>query len=270
MGTSSTSPLKSAPPPGAAPARGGSTPVPVADVTAAFSSVFVALAAALAVAYAGVPELRWWLGGRSGLVEWITFAALASALGVGIWAMRRTPADSRFRLIIPALATWGLLDELRYLGGLMGMQGLSVDGVDVRSLDDVGTLLSQWSGHLGLGWPMGAAAMCTAGGVTLLAVARTRRWSERLVLVTDHRVVGYILVSIGATVAAPLSGLFGAGDGVAFVGGLLEMTGATLLVVAGLAAGDHRRTVAGWRRRLSPWLSEERPMARSHLGRRPG
>jgi hypothetical protein len=81
------------------------------------------------------------------------------------------------------------------------------------------------------------------------------------VLVTEHRVVAYIILSAGVTVAAPLAGFFGTGPDAAFARNLLEMAGATLLVAAGLAAGDHRRTVAGWRRRLWPWLAEEGALA---------
>ena len=38
--------------------------------------------------------------------------------------------------------------------------------------------------------------------------------------------------------------------------------GATVLVAAALAAGDHRRTVAGWRNRMRPWFGDRsRPLS---------
>jgi len=273
VGAASASPLKApaiAARPSRPTSRGGRTTIPVADVTAAFSSVFIALSIALAVTYLAAPELRRWLGGRRGLVDWITFGALVAALAVGVWAMRRSPTESRFPLIIPALAAWGILDELRYLTGALGVHGFVIDGVQVRSLDDVGWLFSTWGERVGLTWLLGAVILGLVAGLTAIAVLRTRRWADNRVMVTEHRVVAYILASIGATVAAPLTGFFGSGAGVAFACGLVEMTGATLLVAAGLAAGDHRRTVAGWRRRLWPWLAEEGPLARLPLRDTPG
>lgn len=243
------------------PARGGRTPVPVADVTAAFSSVFAALSIALTITYVAAPELRNWLGGRNGLVDWITLGALGGALAVGIWAMRRSPAETRFPLLIPTLAAVGILDELRYFTPLLGVHGLVIDDVPIRCLDDFTTLLSNWSARIGLAWPYAAVLLGMVGLLTVLAALRTRRWTESRVLVTEHRVVAYIFASVGATLAAPLTGMFGSANAVAFASAVLEMTGATLLVVAGLAAGDHRRTVAGWRRRLRPWLADEGPLA---------
>jgi hypothetical protein len=61
-------------------------------------------------------------------------------------------------------------------------------------------------------------------------------------------------------------GLLGVGDTVGFASRLAVMTAATLLVVAALAAGDHRRTVAGWRGRIRPWLGD-RPAANPSNGR---
>jgi len=264
VGTPPAASLRSAP--ATISARGGRTPVPVADVTAAFSSVFVALSAALAVTYVTAPELRLWLGGRRGLVDWITLVALVAAFGVGIWAMRRSPTDAGFPLVIPIVAAWGVVDELRYFTGAVGLHGLSASGIQIRALDDVGSWLSVVSARLGPTWPYATIVLCAIASATLLAILRTRRWAERLVLVTEPRVVAYLLASVGTTIAAPLAGLYGTGSGVVFASGLLEMTGATLLVVAGLAAGDHRRIVAGWRRRLWPWLNEEGPLASIPLG----
>lgn len=238
----------------------------MADVTAAFSSVFIALSVALGATYAAVPELRGWLGGRYGLVDLITFGALVAALVVGFWAMRRSTAESRFPRIIPLLASWGILDELRYFTGLVGLSPKGGGAGAIRSLDDVGSVLAAWSGRVGLGWPAPALLLCLLGVGTVAMIAHLRPWSDRLVLVTEYRVICYLLVSMAATIAAPLIGLFGPNSAGTFARSLLELTGATLLAVAGLAAGDHRRTVAGWRRRLWPWLSDEGPLASLQFG----
>jgi hypothetical protein len=235
------------------------TPIPVSDITAAFTSVFAAVAIALAAAYIGVPELRHWLSGTGGLVDWLTLVALGAALVVGLWAVNRSSSDSRFPYVTPAIAAWGLLDEIRYFTGLIGSPSVIIDGTPVRSYDDLAAVLA--SDGIGADWRHGLVIVLALAAITLWVLRRARAWARDRVLITEHRVVTFLVLSIAATVAAPATGLFGAGISVQFVGGLLELTGATLLVVAGLAAGDHRRTVAGWRRRLLPWMAEERPLA---------
>ena len=46
-----------------------------------------------------------------------------------------------------------------------------------------------------------------------------------------------------------------------FATNLFALIGGCLLVLAALAAGDHRTTVAGWRRRMWAWLGDESPLA---------
>jgi len=188
-------------------------------------------------------------------------AKTIAALAAGIWAMRRSSSDSRFPMIIPALALWGLLDELRYFTGVVGVHGFVIDGVPIRSLDDFGALFSIWGERVGLGPIHAAVILALVAGLTVAMTLRARQWAESRVLITEYRVVVYLFASVGATLAAPLTGFFGVGPAVAFARNLLEMTGATLLVAAGLASADHRRTVAGWRRRLWPWLADETPLA---------
>ena len=237
------------------------TPIPVADITAAFTSVFAAVAIALASTYAFVPELRRWLAGRGGLVDWMTFVALCAAIVVGLWALRRSSSESRFRYVIPAIAALGVLDETRYGLGVVGSNGTMIEGIAVRSYDDLGLVASSLAEKLGLGSAHGLVALLGLAGLTALAIIRANTWTHDRVLVTEHRVVTFIVLSISVTLAAPVVGLFGASAAVQFAGGMFEMVGATFLVLAGLAAADHRRTVAGWRRRLHPWLAEEGPLA---------
>lgn len=233
------------------------TPIPVADLTSAFTSVFAAVAIALATAYVLVPDLHNWLAGRGGLVDWLALVSLAGALVVGLWALKRSSSESGFRFVIPAVAAWGLLDEVRYFTSLIGSPSVNVDGVQVRSFDDLQTVLAQWGSGMGADWRHGLLALTVVAALTLAAIGRARGWAHRRVLVTEHRVVTFLVIAIAFTVAAPLVGLFDPGDAAVFTGGLFEMVGATLLVVSGLAAADHRRTIAGWRRRLNPWMAEE-------------
>jgi hypothetical protein len=237
------------------------TPIPVSDITAAFTSVFAALAIALAATYVGVPELRRWLAGTGGLVDWITLVSLIAAVAVGLWSVRRSSSESRFPYVIPAVAAWGILDEIRYFTGLVGSPGADIGGVSVRSFDDFAAVLTVWGSTIGADWRHGLAALAVMIALTLLALRRARGWAHDRVLVTEYRVINFLVLSVAFTVAAPVTGLFGSSTTAQFTGGLFEMVGATLLVVAGLAAADHRRTVAGWRRRLLPWMAEEGPLA---------
>lgn len=237
--------------------RATHAPLPLSDVTAAFTSVFAAVAIALAATYAVVPDLRSWLSGRGGLLDWLTLASLISAATVGVWAVRRSSSESLFPLVTPAIAVWGILDELRYLTGLVGSPSFHLGEVPVRSYDDLAAVVASWASQAGLDWRHGLIVLAAIGTITALALVRSQRWAEGRVLVTEHRVVTFIVLSVATTAATPAIGLFGGGTTAVFAAGLLEMIGATLLVVAGLAAADHRRTVAGWRRRLMPWLAEE-------------
>jgi hypothetical protein len=135
-----------------------------------------------------------------------------------------------------------------------------IDGVPVRSFDDLAAVLGQWADGVG-DWRYGTLILAVLAALTFLAIGRAGGWARNRVLVTEHRVVTFMVLAIAFTVAAVPMGLFGPGDTSRFAGGLSEMIGATLLVVAGLAAADHRRTVAGWRRRLLPWVTEEGPLA---------
>jgi hypothetical protein len=125
-----------------------SSSIPVADVTAAFASVFVALTLALAGVYATAPAARPWLASELGLVSWFTRGAFVGAIAT------------------------------------------------------------------------------------------------------------FLVASCCFLAATPAIGSLGGGEVVAFAARLSAMTGATVLVAAALAAGDHRRTVAGWRNRMRRWLED--------------
>lgn len=233
----------------AVPAPSGSH-IPVADVTSAFSSVFAALTVALAAIYVAAPEVRTWLGAAHGLIAWFAIGAFAAATILGVWAARRALTESRFRLVVPLLALWGLLDQVRYLVPLLP------GDLPGGSYGDVGAALADWAVPLGIGAGLGMAIIAA---VVLGAAAvrhRVRRWAEGRTMVTEGRVVDFVVGSGALLAAAPFVMMFGAGDGPAFAARLATMTGATALVLAALAAGDHRRTVAGWRGRMRPWIGD--------------
>ncbi len=62
--------------------------------------------------------------------------------------------------------------------------------------------------------------------------------------------------------AIPVLGFFGEGIGAWFTTTIFGFVGAALLVIAGLAAGDHRTVVAGWRRRIGPGIAAESARSR--------
>lgn len=233
--------------PGSPPA---STHLPVADITSAFSSVFAALTVALVAIYLAAPDVRGWLGSTQGLIAWFSGVAFVAAAALGMWAARRAVTDSRFRFVIPGLAVWGLLDQVQY--GLPLLPG----DLDAGSYGRAGAALADWAVPLGIGPGLGAAIVVALALLGLGVHHRTRRWAQGRVMITEARVVDFVVGSGVLLAIAPFIALFGDGDGVGFAVRLCTMTGATALVLAALAAGDHRRTVAGWRGRIRPWIGD--------------
>lgn len=243
----------SAPPPRHA-AR--ATRIPVADVTAAFASVFAAVTLAIAAAYASMPAVRSWLGSEYGLVAWFARGAFAGALIVGVWAARRSPSDSNLRWVIPTVAAVGLLDAVHYGLGLLGIHPFDIGGVAVSSIDDLANGLGQWAAELGIGPGLGAVGLIAIAIAGFTLARRARSWAAGRVMLTEPRVLDYLALAGCSIAATPVIGLFGVNEGVGFASRLTMMSASTLLVVAALAAGDHRRTVAGYRGRIRPWLGE--------------
>ncbi len=239
------------------------TRIPVADVTAAFASVFAALSLAIAAAYASVPALRSWLGSEYGLVAWFTRGAFTGAVIVGVWAARRSPSDSNLRWVIPTVAAWGLLDATHYGLGLIGTHPLEIGGVAVTSTNSLADGLGRWAAELGIGPGLAASGLIAIVVLGYSLARRARSWASGRVMLTEPRVLDYLALAGCCIVATPIIGLFGVVEAVGFASRLTMMSGATLLVVAALAAGDHRRTVAGWRGRIRPWLDERTESARA-------
>lgn len=233
-----------------------SSSIPVADVTAAFASVFVALTLALAAVYTTAPAARPWLASELGLVSWFTRGAFVGAIAAGIWAARRSLPGSRFHWLIPALGAWGLMDTVQYGLPLFGITGPRLGGVGISSLTALADGCGKWAASAGLAPGLGAAAIVVVllGGYAV--GRRARAWAAGRVMVTEGRVVDFLVGSCCFLAATPAIGSLGGGEVVAFASRLSAMTGATVLVAAALAAGDHRRTVAGWRNRMRPWLED--------------
>lgn len=244
-----------------APTRGGRSLIPVADVTNAFGSVFIAVAIALTAAYAAVPDVRPWIGARNGLVAWMTTAALAMAIVAGVWAYRRSTHESNFRLMLPIAASVLLAQSLRFGADLFGFPLPTLSGVEVGSLIDLRDVVSINAERLGLGFPTGILVLSLIVTGTVVAAMWARRWADDRVLVTEAPVVMWFVASVGSAVAVPVMGMFGEGTGAWFATEMVGLASAGFLVIASLAAGDHRRTVAGWRRRIWPWIVDEGPLA---------
>lgn len=245
---------------GSAKRRSAGTPVPVADVTSGLASAFGALALALACAYLTTPVVRPWLAADSGLVAWFTRVAWIAALVVGVWASRRSLPGFHFHRVIPALALWGLADAARYGLPVFDATAPTLGGVPLSSLAGLVNGAGHWAAGAGLSPGLGIAAIAIVAFGGYAARQRARVWAAGRVMATEPRVVDYLVLSVVSLAAAPAIGLLGTGEAIAFAARLATMTAATVLVVAGLAAGDHRRTVVGWRGRIRPWL-DGRPAA---------
>jgi hypothetical protein len=243
------------------PARGGRSLIPVADVTNAFGSGFAAVALALAAAYVVAADVRPWLGARDGLISWTTTAAYAIALVIGVWAARRSTREGNFRLLIPVAATLLLGQQVRWGADAIGLPLPTLSGVEVGSLVDLREVVSLNAERLGLGTPTGLAVLAVILGATAAAAAWARRWADERVLVTEAPVVMWFVASLGCAAAVPAFGIFGDGSGAWFATGVAGLLSSGFLAMAALAAGDHRRTVAGWRRRMWPWIADEGPLS---------
>jgi hypothetical protein len=242
------------------PARGGRSLIPVADVTSAFGSVFTAVAVALTAAYIAAPDVRSWLGERDGFVSWAATAGYGIALVIGIWASRRSTREGNFRLLLPFSALAFLGQQIRWGADSIGLPLPTLGGLEVGSLTDLRDVASLNAERLGLGIPTGLAVLAVVLGVTAATAAWARRWADQRVLITEAPVVMWLVASFGCAAAVPAFGIFGEGTGAWFATGMSGLLSSGFLVMAALAAGDHRRTVAGWRRRIWPWIADESPL----------
>lgn len=241
--------------------RGGRSAIPVADVMSAFTSVFLAVNIALVAAFAAVPDIREWLASPTGLVAWTAVATLALAVGVGFWAAGRTVTSGRVRFAVPVAAAVLLAQALRLGAGYLGFAFPSLQGVEVASLSDLREAVAAAAIRFSLGPVTALAALFLTAGLTVFAMLRVARWARGRVLVTDPSSVILLTAALGSEAAIPGLGLFGQSPAARFCAVMVALVAAELLVLAGLTAGSHRRTVAGWRRRIWPWLAEDRPLA---------
>lgn len=230
------------------------TPVPVADVTAGFASAAAAVTLALSALYTTVPATRGWLGTDHGLVAWFTRSGYLAATALGVWALRRAPAPTRMHRLVVLLAVWGLADSVAYGAALSGTAHLSIGGESVSSLGTLADALGVWAADLALTPYLGI----TWATLVLLAAAviagRARRWAAARVMVAEPRVAGLLVACVACHALTPAIGALGPSDLVSFSARLATLSGSGLLVATALAIADHRRTVAGWRFRLRPWL----------------
>lgn len=234
--------------------------VPVADLTNAFASVFAAVALAVVAAYTLVPDLREWIGGRGGLVPWMTTATLVGALGAGVWAYRRSTDETNFRLLLPITAGVLLAQNVRFGADAIGYPLPTVSGVEIGSLVDIREVMSLTAERLGLGFTTAILVLGIVVAITAASVLSARRWADQRVLVTEAPVVTWFVLALGAAATVPALGMLGEGTGAWFVTGMAGLVSAGCLVAACMSAGDHRRTVAGWRRRIWPWIADEGPL----------
>lgn len=237
------------------PVRGGRSWVPVGDVTFGFTTVFAAVLIALVAAFALVPDSRQWLAASDGLISWLATAILTLAVAAGIWAFGRSSPDSRFRRLIPGAAALLLLQSVRFGAAFIDFGLPTVDGVEIGSLVDLRRVTSVTAERFGLGWAAGILALILVIVATAWIARSASRWAKHRVRITDTPVVAYFVAALGFEAAVPALGFFGEGVEAWFATTILGFVGAGLLVIAGLASGDHRTVVAGWRRRIGSGIA---------------
>jgi hypothetical protein len=232
----------------------------VADVTNAFTTAIASVILALVAAFAFVPDVREWLGSPDGLVTWATSATLVLAVITGWWAAHRSTTEGASRLLLPVSAAVMLGQNLRFGADLFGYPLPTMSGIEVGSLIDLRRVVSLAAERLGLGAMTGGLILLIVVGATAFGILRARRWADNRVLVTESPAAIWLVAALGAAIAVPVLGFFGESAGAWFATAMAGLGSAGLQVVAGMTAGNHRRTVAGWRRRIWPWIAESGPL----------
>lgn len=247
--------------PAGRPTRGGSARVPVADIMKAYASVLVAIVIAFVAAFSLVPEVRGWLTVRDGLVAGTAMATALLAVGTGSWAYRRSTAESRLRALIPMAAVVLALQHVRWGADIVGYRLPVVSGIRLGSLMDARDLVSISATHLGMGDGTGTLVVLLVALCTMWAAIAAHRWALDRSRITDGTSLVYVVFAGAMSSLVPVMGFFGDGSLARFGAAMAELMGSGFLVLAGISAGDHRRTVAGWRRRMWAWIDEDRTLA---------
>jgi len=207
--------------------------------------------------YLAIADARSWIGRRDGFTAWTTTAVLTLALAVAIWAFLRTTDGSKLRLVVPATAVLLLGQNVRFGADLIGFALPTVSGVEVGSLVDLREVVSLSAERLGLGFVTGSLILTLIGIATVGTALWARRRAMERGLVTEVRAVPWLVLALGCAAAVPAVGLFGEGTGAWFVTGLVEFIAAGALVMAGLAAANHRGSMTGSRHRSLPGIATE-------------
>lgn len=228
------------------------------DVTAALASVFGALTVAVAAAFWVSPELRPWLIETGGLLDWFSTAALIAALVVGAWSARRSVDATWGRFVVPGVAAWALLESFSYGLKTVGPFSFDIAGVEVSSLADLGRAGGVWATRLDLSTGLGITGLVLIALASWSVMRATAVGARQGLRATETRVIAYLILAGTLLITSVVVSVFGPHLLPTFASRLLWMTGSTAMVLAASAAADHRRTVAGWRSRMQPWLAERR------------
>ena len=230
----------------------------IAELTSAFRRALGAVLLAIVGAFMAAPRLQAWLADPDGITRWAAIAFFGSSIGLAGWALWRGSASRRAGYLVIALGVVGLGEEVASGASLFGFEPPEIGGVAVRGVHDLFDVVR-------------VIAPGTAGRVTLAALAFVVASTIALVVFLHrHRLRSFVvenravLLALGSSVlflSPPAVALFGATTTHRFVAEILGMVGAGLLVTAAMSLHDHRRTVAGWRRRIRPWMVDERPLS---------
>jgi hypothetical protein len=223
-------------------------------------SVFAALVLALVAAYIAVPDIREWLASPGGLIAWVATGILGIACVVALWALRRATEESRFRMLIPTVSAVLFLQSVRFGADLIGYRLPRIGEIETGSLVDLRGAVGELATSLGLGPTVGALVMTLLITVAGWIALRAWWWARSRVRVTETIVVAYLAAALTIHAMIPVMGFFGESTTAWFLTNVAALIGAAVLVVAGLASGDHRTTVAGWRRRMWAWLGDDQPL----------
>ena len=238
----------------------GVPPLPaIAEANRVFAVVFMLVLAGLAGLFVASPAARPWLAREGGLTEALTAATLGGAILLGIWGMRRTPSAPRCYWLVPVVGLIGIVDEIGLGAGLLGQAPIRVGDVTVNGLGDLlAAGVDVATTILGLS-PLDLVAIAGAGlALTAAYLSRRGRGARALAWLKDHPPGTLLTLTVVAAAAAAVLDLVGGPRRLTFLGEVLELIGAGLLVLAALQIPRPNPSLQGWRPRMAAWAPDHR------------
>ena len=237
--------------------RGSASP----GISATLPIIFGAAATGSLLAYIVLPEVREWVASPGGLFDAISAAGFLGALVMSAIALATVGRWSWHWLTIPLVAGLGFLDRSGYGLRLIGEEPPSLGGVPVDTIEGLAGALARLADSIStpafvlalvLGLIPIAGLVAAAGTLRLRGIGH---WVRRRQCAAYAFAAAATLIW-GAAAATALSGT--AGPALART---LAVASATITLAGVKAMPISDPSIAGWSRRIRPWVDGAEPLA---------